>query len=73
MGNPKHYQLIIKSAAENANTFVKKNASIKCQNVNSCNKAVGKNYFNTDVKRKEYRKTKRYYRVCSIENHKVLV
>ena len=67
---------IIKSSAENANMFVKKNASIKCQNVNSRNKAVGKKYFNTDcyVKRKEYRKAKKYYyRVCSIENHKVLV
>lgn len=56
--------------------FVKKNASIKCQNVNSRNKAVGKKYFNTDcyVKRKEHRKAKKYYyRVRSIENHKVLV
>jgi hypothetical protein len=35
---------IIKSAAKNANMFVKKNASIKCQNVNSRNKAVCKNF-----------------------------
>ena len=35
---------IIKSATKNANMFVKKNASIKCQNVNSRNKAAGKTY-----------------------------